>query len=228
MRRAIGVESLGPPQASDAREDRTRGVGRPRKASSKRDQILTTPVGLQIPSGLSFDEWADAGPKIVRVLDTFAWCLGDWLVYGQERFESRYAEAAEKVGLGYQTLRNYAWVARRFEASRRRASLSFQHHAEVASRPPAEQDAWLDRAAKYGWSRNQLRRQLKKALEAEEPARPAAWSPRLCVEEAHVNCWRLAAANASVNLSSWIVSALDEAAARNSPSAPAEPSISIP
>ena len=48
--------------------------------------------------------------------------------------------------LDYQTLRNYAWVARRFPAGRRRAGVSFAHHAEVARLPEPEQDYWLRRA----------------------------------------------------------------------------------
>ena len=41
--------------------------------------------------------------------------------------------------LDYQTLRNYAWVARRFAMSRRRDTLSFGHHAEVPALPEPEQ-----------------------------------------------------------------------------------------
>jgi hypothetical protein len=37
------------------------------------------------------------------------------------------------TGLDYQTLRNYAAVARRFELSRRRDNLSFHHHAELCA-----------------------------------------------------------------------------------------------
>lgn len=52
------------------------------------------------------------------------------------------------------------WVARNFAASRRRDRLSFQHHAELASLPEHEQDCWLEQSRRFGWSRNELRRQV--------------------------------------------------------------------
>jgi hypothetical protein len=231
VRQATGAETLSVLPAVHAPEERRRAPVARKAAWRNDNQILTTPVGLRVLPGLTFEQWAEAGPKISRLLNMFAWCLGDWLVYGQEHFESRYAQAVERVGLDYQTLRNYAWVARRFEASRRRSGLSFQHHAEVASRPRAEQDAWLDRAEKHRWSRNQLRRQLRQAGTPDPAPLPAAIPrpevaaaiPRFEVEEARLASWRLAAANASTDLASWIVSTLDEAAARLLDPGPDEP-----
>lgn len=78
-----------------------------------------TRVGLQIPAAVSYDTWESAGRRISAVANSSAWCLGDWLVYGQWRYTDRYRRAVDAVGLDYQTLRNYAWVARRFEVSRR-------------------------------------------------------------------------------------------------------------
>jgi hypothetical protein len=69
----------------------------------------------------------------------------------------RYKEAVAATGLDYQTLRNYAVVARRFELSRRPDNLPFQYHAEVGSLSDYEQDHWLDLgAAGRHWSRNEL------------------------------------------------------------------------
>ena len=94
------------------------------------------------------------------IADSSAWCLGDWVVFGASRYSDRYLRAIEQAGLEYQTLRNYAWVARRFESSRRREALSFQHHAEVASLPEPEQDLWLQRADAAQWSKTELRRRI--------------------------------------------------------------------
>jgi hypothetical protein len=44
--------------------------------------------------------------------------IGDWPVYGETSFRDRYREAIEKTSFNYQTLRNYAWVARQFDVSR--------------------------------------------------------------------------------------------------------------
>src|SRR6266536_1438757 len=59
--------------------------------------------------------------------------MGAWLAHGQAAYRSRYRTAIEQTGLDYQTLRNYAWVAGRFELSRRRDTLSFGRHAEAAA-----------------------------------------------------------------------------------------------
>jgi hypothetical protein len=202
--------------ASDLRvfADRPNGALAASTPRPVRDHVLTTRVGLQFPATLTFEQWAETGPKLARVIDAFAWCIGDWLVYGQERYESRYTEAIENVGLDYQTLRNYAWVARKFETARRRERLSFQHHAEVASLPPREQDAWLDRADEQGWSKSELRRQLREARSSAGVDRADLALPRLYVERDRLETWRVAATHAGTDLTSWIVATLDQEAMR--------------
>ncbi|MFD9698208.1 LmbU family transcriptional regulator [Lentzea sp. NPDC059081] len=185
----------------------------PRVLPGRRDQILTTRVGLRLPDGLSFEAWEDAGPKLFRIVDSSAWCLGDWLVFGQNKYDDRYRRAIDKAGLDYQTLRNYAWVARKFELSRRRDALSFQHHAELASLEPREQDGWLDRAEEHGWSRNQLRRQLRDVRETEGAAGGVSTIPALRVDQASAALWTRAADSADTELRQWIVTTLNQAAA---------------
>ncbi len=97
-------------------------------------------------------------------MDTSTWWLADWLVFGQEHYPGRYDDAIRKTSLDYQTLRNYAWVARRFSLPRRWDTLSFAHHAEVTALPAPEQDYWLRQAERYQWSRNRLRRELRASL----------------------------------------------------------------
>jgi hypothetical protein len=53
-------------------------------------------------------------------------------------------ESKDWGGPAYATCRKVGSIARRFEYNRRRLDLSFKHHAEVASLPPAEADALLD------------------------------------------------------------------------------------
>jgi len=66
-------------------------------------------------------------------------------------------------------------VARRFELERRRDNLSFAHHAEVAPLTQPEQDYWLRVAEEKGWSRNQLRREVRASLaERQRRDRPPA------------------------------------------------------
>lgn len=143
-----------------------------------------------------------------------AWCLGDWLVYGQQIYGGRYREAVEQTGLDYQTLRNYAWVARRFGLSRRRDSLSFGHHAEVASLPEPEQDFWLRKAAEFGWSTSQLRREVRGEASPGEPSTDAqVIKVRLTREQSEL-CGQ-AARRQGLPLPAWAAQILDDAPRRN-------------
>lgn len=177
-------------------------------------QVLATRLGLRFAGTLSYEGWERAGEQISRIVSSSAWCLGDWIVVGQSRFTDRYKQVIDAVGLDYQTVRNYAWVARRFELSRRRDTLSFQHHAEVASMPPAEQDYWLDRAEEGSWSRNRLRQEVKSArglLKGEAP-KDQNLLPRIVVTEERIARWRATAENMKMSLEHWIVAELDSAA----------------
>lgn len=118
-------------------------------------------TGLHLPRRVSFETWLDIGRQLSAVVSSSAWCLGDWLIYGETVFTGRYRDATERTSLDYKTLRNYAWVARRFPFSRRWEKLSFGHHAEVAALPEPEQDYWLRKAEQLGWSRNKMRHEVR-------------------------------------------------------------------
>ncbi|MFE9025053.1 LmbU family transcriptional regulator [Streptomyces iakyrus] len=180
--------------------------------------VLTTRVGLRIPAALTFERWQHAGSQISRIVDSSSWCLGDWLVYGQEEFSDRYLRAIEACGLDYQTLRNYAWVARKFELSRRRETLSFQHHAEVSSLPPCEQDKWLDLADEFNWSRNELRRNIRSHRQSGGKGEPPKdYLPKLSAPAERVQRWRKAAELSGDKFEQWVLRALDEAALASLP-----------
>jgi hypothetical protein len=169
--------------------------------------------GLRFPDGISFDTWSSMGERIATVSNASAWWLGDWLVYGQRRFAGRYKLAIRSTGLEYQTLRNYAWIARRFPLSRRRDTLSFQHHVEVASLSDPAQDLWLDRAVRFGWARSDLRRQMRRTLDPRPAARPASLVVvRMDVTSERQRRWRDAAAQTELPFEDWIAAAADTAA----------------
>ncbi len=126
--------------------------------------LVVPRMGLQFPRQMSYESWLRIGGKLSSVANSSAWCLGDWVAYGEVAYDGRYRDAIERTSLDYQTLRNYAWVARRFALSRRRDKLSFGHHAEVAALPEVEQDFWLRKAEEASWSRNQLRREVRASL----------------------------------------------------------------
>jgi hypothetical protein len=179
-----------------------------------------TAKGLQLRAGITFDAWAGVGRRIAEISHASAWCLGDWLVYGQDSYGDRYKVALEATALDYQTLRNYAWVARRFTISRRRAALSLQHHAEVAALPDSAQDLWLSRAERFSWSRNELRRRVSSDRQVEHKAQPQSQACgrtvgitcRLRVTAERAHRWHEAAIASDQALPDWVVSVADAAA----------------
>ena len=212
---ACGVTLNNVPPRADAINHVRNGVKNARAGNGSESRILTTRVGLRLPESLNFGTWERAGLQLARIADSSAWCLGDWLVYGQSNYVDRYRHAVETAGLEYQTLRNYAWVARRYELWRRHEKLSFQHHAEVAALPPEEQDRWLKRAEENGWSRNQLRNHRRLSDNGGQPPELASVALlKLSVDYEQVEQWREAARRSSKRYEQWVMTALDAAARR--------------
>jgi hypothetical protein len=120
--------------------------------------------GIVFSGRLSLQAWELLGKQLMSCSSAASWWIADWLVYGEASFKDRYREAIEKTSLNYQTLRNYNWIARQFDLSRRRDGLSFGHHAEVASLDQPEQDYWLRKSEELGWSRNRLRNEVRASL----------------------------------------------------------------
>jgi hypothetical protein len=181
-----------------------------------RNRVLTTRTGLRIPADLAFDDWERAGRQLSGIVDSSSWWLGDWLVYGKDHYVDRYQRGIRAAGLQYQTLRNYAWVARRFEPHRRRNSLTFQHHAELASLPPDDQEVWLDRTEQMRWSTKQLRDALRLARRgmSTAPLQPGIgrMTERLAVPGNRLQWWHQAAQRSGVDLEQWVLTTLDQAA----------------
>ncbi|WP_238592113.1 LmbU family transcriptional regulator [Pseudonocardia sp. EC080625-04] len=177
-------------------------------------RVVTTDVGLSIPRDLSFEAWERAGRQLSGLLNSSSWWLGDWLVYGKSHYSDRYQRGIQAAGLSYQTLRNYAWVARRFDLQRRRAALSFAHHAELASLPVEEQERWLDRSEQMQWTTKQLRA----AICAERTGAVGNDTPnetrRLVVPRNRLPQWSEAAQQIGIDLDQWVLSTLDNAAKR--------------
>jgi hypothetical protein len=160
---------------------------------------------------MRFDAWVAVGQRVARISNVSAWWLGDWLLFGQRAYPQRYRAACDATSLDYQTLRNYASVAGRVGVSRRRYTLSFQHHAEVASMSGPDQDLWLSRADSGGWSRNELRRRIA-AARKERASDAEQVCVRLEVAAERGERWRVAAATAGLEFVDWMASAIDAAA----------------
>jgi hypothetical protein len=111
---------------------------------------------------LTVSDWARQGRWLGALGRGSGWWIGDWLRYGNARYGDRYGPAAQVTGYDVQSLRNMSYVAGRFEVPRRRAGLSFSHHAVLASLLLEDQELWLDRAEAGGLSVNLLRVELRR------------------------------------------------------------------
>jgi len=182
-------------------------------ASRGKDRVLpelaVRRISLGLPEDLPLDDWQRVGERIAVTRESSSWWLGDWLIHGESAYPDRYQHALAALRLDYQTLRNYAWVCRRFSPGRRRAGLSFGHHAELAALPPDEQDLWLDQAEQCRWSRNALRKQVRQRCDSPVAA-IVALSIAATPEQRHR--WQAAADQVSCTLIDWISEVLDQAA----------------
>jgi hypothetical protein len=192
--------------------------------------IVLKKSGLLFSRNPSLWSWECAGEQLLTFADSSTWWIADWLAYGEAAFQDRYREAIKKTSLHYQTLRNYVWVARQFELSRRRDNLSFCHHAEVAALDRPEQEFWLRKAEELAWSRNQLREQVRASLRerrsqltsvpdgggspAERQRLVHQASPQLCLRLARdqIALWTIAAESQNMRLDDWAIQVLDAAA----------------
>lgn len=75
--------------------------------------------------------WMRRGEQLARTLGETKWALGDWAAAAAW---GDLAGVADAIGIAYGTLRNLASVAARFPAGRRRAGLTWSHHAEAERR----------------------------------------------------------------------------------------------
>lgn len=122
--------------------------------------IQPTPTGLILSKDLTFEEWGAIGKSFGRGLQSVAWCIGDWLVYGEDKFERQlalpgfdaprgkvsrdaYDAAILATGMNFQTLKDIASVCRRFLHEKRVDGLSFDHHRAITTAKPQDRDKWL-------------------------------------------------------------------------------------
>ena len=49
-------------------------------------KVSISPVGMQISSELSFEEWSELATSIGQAARSIGFIIGDWLVYGQSLF----------------------------------------------------------------------------------------------------------------------------------------------
>jgi hypothetical protein len=124
-----------------------------------------TEVALKLPKKMKYEDWESAIHQLIAAGASSSWLIGDGLAQGESWFGEDYAQAFDPEKLkriDVDTLRNYQWVSENVAVVRRRTNLSWSHHQEIAAMKPNEQEYWLNLAELNKWSRNELRREVKR------------------------------------------------------------------
>ena len=135
-------------------------------------KYTVTATGIEFHSELTFDEWDELGRELAPIGRSIGFMLGDWINFGSKSHGEKYREALQSTGIAYQTLANYASVARKVSPSVREPALGFEHHAVIAKLEPSEQKYWLGLAKEQKLGVIRLRKSVQagRVLTVEEIA----------------------------------------------------------
>lgn len=93
-------------------------------------------IGWNPTHDLTLEEWLSLAEPIRRTdqqVTALYWAIGDWLVWGEQRFGEAWSQAEAVLGrtLSMGTLQNIMYVARHVPPELRRADVPFWHHREI-------------------------------------------------------------------------------------------------
>ena len=120
-----------------------------------------SPTQLIPKEGMDYDQWQRLGDFIRLTNQASQWWWGDWLNIGEQEFGERSAQALESTRWEEETLRAYAWVARKVHPDNRLTGVPFSHYLQLAKLKPAQQRTWAEKIVNGQLSQRQLRAALK-------------------------------------------------------------------
>lgn len=132
-----------------------------RPPKEQRTKAVISATCWEPPEDLDITEWIILGRRLGSIGRGVAWWIGDWVNYGNAKFGEKYSRAARITGYDVQSLMNMAYVASRFDRSRRRENLSWSHHAELAGLALEQQEVWLGKAEQKHLSVHGLRDEVR-------------------------------------------------------------------
>jgi len=116
-----------------------------------------TALGLAVEGSPRVEDWEKLGGHLRLLQRSMMWIVGDWMAYGEREWGKTYEQAKSISGRSIGTLYNWARVCSAVDFSRRRETLMFSHHVEVAALDPEQQAYWLERAESERLSVKRLR-----------------------------------------------------------------------
>ena len=154
------------------------------------DKVRIRPVGMEITSELSIDEWSQLADPIGNASRSVAFIIGDWLIHGEKAFRGKqntstsriaskkYHLALANTGLDLATLQNYGYVSRKVPLATRSEQLSWEHHKILAKLPPLDQRVWIERCHEEMKTGNPIStRRLRKSISLGRLATPDDLEP---------------------------------------------------
>jgi hypothetical protein len=112
---------------------------------------------------LSFEKYTALGVLLGKVGSAVKFWVGDWLLYGEALYGERAAEASEALNLSAEGRQDCIRVALAIPRSRRRPSLSWWHHRQVAARwlTLSQREQLLDAAEREGLTTRELEARVR-------------------------------------------------------------------
>lgn len=143
-------------------------------------QLTTTGA---FPTGEpTYAEWRAAVEWCQKVEKASQFWVGDLLAYG-DKYGEIASQVLEATDYAMQTCANAKYTCNAIPPERRRASVPFSHHHEIAALPTVEeQDFWLNKCEVEDLTRDQLRVQIKAAKSAEAGHAVELWLLVKCAD----------------------------------------------
>lgn len=107
--------------------------------------ISESAIGVEFSEDTPEEVWRAYMRFLCSMERALMFRIGDSLLFGERKYR-QYEQAIEDTDRAYQTLANAKSVCKKVEVSRRRETLEYSYHVEVASLSPDEQNHWLDQA----------------------------------------------------------------------------------
>jgi hypothetical protein len=110
--------------------------------------LTITATGVELAPDTPPEKWQALGRSLLRVGNAAQWCIGDWLIFGENKaWGETYEQMAREFGYQIETLYTYAWLCRKVKISIRNRDLSPAHHRLVAKFDEEKQRNLLEWAA---------------------------------------------------------------------------------
>jgi N6-adenosine-specific RNA methylase IME4 len=120
-------------------------------------------TGVEVHGRPSFAEYQGALAFAERAYEACGWWVTDLLAYGRRRLDwkERLAAIMGSKRITYETAKNLKYIGENITASCRRDDVNFSVHSEVVSLNQKDQVRLLALAAEYGWTQQDMRREVR-------------------------------------------------------------------